>query len=248
MCCLLLLTLCPGSALAAEPKEKIRLGILYFDYLPEDEYAQLRKGLAQMLITDLANDEAFDVVERSRLEELIGELELQQTRRIDKSTAVKVGKLMGARYLVKGNIMMFAGQLHIDAHVMDVETGVNVEGFKARGKAEDFFEFQQNLSAEMVAWMKAHAEATSSSSSSPSPSPSPKRTGVPTKTRTVEKEEAPPAPKQRRLTAAVASRYGRALDAVDRKDRVTAKKELEAVLQAQPDFALARADLALLAR
>lgn len=228
------------SALAAEPKEKIRLGILYFDYLPEDEYAQLRKGLAQMLITDLANDEAFDVVERSRLEELIGELDLQQTRRIDKSTAVKVGKLMGARYLVKGNIMMFAGQLHIDAHVMDVETGVNVEGFKARGKAEDFFDFQQNLSAEMVAWMKAHAVAAAS--------PSTKTTGVPTKARAVEKKDASPAPKQRRLTAAVAARYGRALDAADRKDRVTAKKELEAVLQAQPDFALAKADLALLAR
>ena len=62
-------------------------------------------------------------------------------------------------------------------------------------------------------------------------------------------DEPPPKPRPVRLKAPrhlkpqTAIRYSKALDALDKKDEATAKKELLAVVQEQPDFSYASADL-----
>ena len=76
---------------------------------------QLRKGLAQMLISDLSMDGSFQIVERARLQELIDELKLNQTKQIDKISASKIGKLLGARYMVLGGYFDLMSTLRIDA-------------------------------------------------------------------------------------------------------------------------------------
>ena len=49
-------------------------------------------------------------------------------------------------------------------------------------------------------------------------------------------------------SVAVALKYSKALDAIDRKDPAAARKELEALAKEQPDFALATLDLAQLVK
>jgi TolB-like protein len=83
----------------------------------------LKKGLAEMLITDVSGDPSITVVERNRLEEVIKELELQQTAKIDAATAQRVGKLLGAQYLVTGSLISQKASGRLDAHVVRVETG-----------------------------------------------------------------------------------------------------------------------------
>src|ERR1700759_3401630 len=87
----------------AAPDTRPTGAVLYFDYSGKDaDMAVLKKGLAQMLISDLSALDGVRLVERDRLEEILAELKLAQSGKIDPATAAKVGKLLGARYMVLG--------------------------------------------------------------------------------------------------------------------------------------------------
>lgn len=219
---LLCLTLGMASP-AAAPRPTV--AILYFDYEKDDELAVLKKGLTQMLISDLAGHEKVTLVERARLQDVLAELQLAQSNKTDPQTAVKVGKLLGARYIVVGGYFQVLGQLQVTARLVEVETSKTLAGMQARGKPDDFFALEQDLSGQL-------AKALSD-----------KVAAVP--------EAGPPAggqarrpKKPARLPLAQAVRYARALDALDRKDKEGARQELQAVVKAQPDFELATLDLA----
>ena len=79
------------------------------DYAGKDEQlAVLRKGLAQILTSDLSSVQGIRLVERTRLEEVLGELKLGQNPHgpqgylLDPKSAARVGKLLGAQYMVMG--------------------------------------------------------------------------------------------------------------------------------------------------
>lgn len=195
--------------------EKPRVAVLYFDISSTDpEHQVLKKGLAEMLITDIANDPAITVVERSRLEEVLAELTLQQSGKVDPGTAQKVGKLLGAHYLVMGNLTMQKGSGRLDAKVVHVETA-KVNGAAVPFKDGDIFDAEMKL-AEKLNGILAKSEA----------------------------RDSPPAPKkQGKLSVDNAVKYSQALDAIDKKDKKGAKEKLEAVVKAQPDFLLASLEL-----
>ena len=91
----------PAKA-SAEKIENV-IAVMYFEYHGNNEQMiLLRKGIAQMLISDLTlNSKTSNtkIVERDRLEEVIQELELGKSKRFDQTTVAKVGKLVGAKYL-----------------------------------------------------------------------------------------------------------------------------------------------------
>ena len=68
-----------------------------------DRYQPLGRGLAEMMTADLAKVERLRVVERVRLQALLDELKLAQSRYVDPSTAPDIGKLLGAGRLVGGS-------------------------------------------------------------------------------------------------------------------------------------------------
>lgn len=225
----------PTYAAAPEPAPS-PVAVLYFDYSGgDDELAQLRKGLAQMLITDLSNEPRLALVERLAIETVLGELALQATRAIDKATAVKVGKLLGARYLVLGGYFTHGETLRIDARVIRVETGVVVRAVGVNGKAEDFLSLEGIL-ADQLGKILVEAHAAEPITRSP-----PKLAPGARSERTAHARPT-------RLRTRTVARYGRALDLADKGERADAKRELEAVLVEEPGFGLAKADLARLAQ
>jgi TolB-like protein len=206
----------------AAPDNRPTVAVLYFDYSGKDaEMAVLKKGLAQMLISDLSALDGVRLVERDRLEEILAELKLAQSGKIDPATAAKVGKLLGARYMVLGGYFDLMDTLRADARVVEVETGKVLQSTGAQGKPQDFLSVEQKLSEGIgkILAAKATAAAVAPSSSAAPP-------------------KAPSA-----LKVKTALRYSKALDAKDRGDKATAKKELAAVVQEQPDFRLAKLDI-----
>ena len=226
-----------GAASAAEPAPKPKtapaaglptLAVLYFDYAGETEgLGLLRKGLAQMLISDLSGLSGVRIVERDRLQDIVEELELQKSAKIDKATAAKIGKLLGAKYLVLGGYFDLMGTLRLDVRVVETETGRVVRSFGAAGKPDDFMTLEQKIATDLEGLLTSQALEGFKA----------ERTGA-----------VSPARRPKRLTTATAARYGGALDAKDRGDKETAKKELEGVLAEAPDFTLAAADLDSLAQ
>ena len=209
-----------GLVRSAEAADPPTVAVLYFDYDGKDaDLGMLRKGLAQMLISDLVATPAIRVVERARLQEVIDELKLQATTKIDQATAVKAGKLLGARYLVIGGYFDVMKTFRVDARVVDVETGKVVFSSGTSGKPDDFGALEQKLAGELNKYF-----ATSL------PPVKPQATRTPTK---------PPAA----LKAGTVIEYGKALEAIDTGDKKTAKLRLEKVVKDQPDFQLAQLDV-----
>ena len=78
------------------------VGVLPVEVVGDSMYQPLSRGLAYILISDLALLQRFRMVERVRLVALLDELELAQTERVDPSTAARVGHLLQAGRLVQG--------------------------------------------------------------------------------------------------------------------------------------------------
>lgn len=128
-----------------------RLAILYFDNSGgEPSMNKLKKGLADMLITDLSNIEMLDIVERDKLEAILNEQKLSSTKEFDPSTAAKVGKLLGAQIILTGGYFDMMGSLRIDARFIDVETGKILKSDGVDGQLSSFFKIQKQLSWKII--------------------------------------------------------------------------------------------------
>lgn len=201
------------------------VAVLYFDYEGSDpQLGVLRKGLAQMLISDLSVSPAFSVVERDRLQSIQKELDLMRSGRMDAATGARAGRLLGARFVVVGGFFDLAGTLRADARIVEVETGKVIASHGAQGTMGAFLEVERNLARDLQGSLEGRLPA-------PVPSYSPARPRV----------RAP-----RKLMASTAVRFSRALDERDAGRQADARKELLAVLAEQPDFELASKELAQL--
>lgn len=65
-------------------------------------------GLSDILTTSMLEKNRFRVMERSLLDKAIAEQDLGASSRVDQRTAVKVGRIIGADYLIMGKVTQFA--------------------------------------------------------------------------------------------------------------------------------------------
>ncbi|MBW2593449.1 MAG: hypothetical protein JRE58_10720, partial [Deltaproteobacteria bacterium] len=80
------------------------LAVLYFRNRSDDSNLDpLQKGFSIMLMTDLAKIKELRLVERVKLQALAEEIGLGKSGLVESKTAPRVGRLLGARYLVGGD-------------------------------------------------------------------------------------------------------------------------------------------------
>lgn len=93
-----------------------------------EDLEALRRGIAGILISELAARPGIRLVDRAETQRLLDEQNLAASGRIDAATAARVGRLVGARYMIAGTFLDLYGDFRIDARIIDVETGeiVNV--------------------------------------------------------------------------------------------------------------------------
>ncbi len=137
---------------------KKTIAILYFDnnsIADRDKLEPLKKGLADMFITEFSKIGAFEVVERERLEQITSELALQQTGVMDASTVQELGKLLGARYLVFGGFVnMFGGKMRIDLRIVEVESGLTIRAEEETAEQDEMFEMVKDLTRKVSDYFK----------------------------------------------------------------------------------------------
>ncbi|MFU2519025.1 MAG: CsgG/HfaB family protein, partial [Clostridiales bacterium] len=113
-----------------------------------------------MMISDFSQASRFAVVERNKLEEVLKELKLGQTRSFDSATTARIGKLLGAEYLVFGSYFEFLGRFRIDARVVKVETGQVVASVGAAGKVDEFELLEKKIVSDLHTKMKLPLPST----------------------------------------------------------------------------------------
>jgi TolB-like protein len=107
----------------------------------------LEKSVPEMLKTELSRSASrLLVVEREKLETILQEQALGQTGVLDEQTAQRVGQLVGAQFLVRGEISAVESKLRIDCHILKVETG-QVRGEKVIGPGREVIDDMVRLLA-----------------------------------------------------------------------------------------------------
>ena len=108
--------------LSKEDKAKLpRIAILDFKAAPDawhgwrhggwgNNMTTISNQLRDMFTTDIVDKgkNKIRVIERERLEEIRGELNFQQSGEVDTATVLKIGKLLGVKYVMTGKITRFA--------------------------------------------------------------------------------------------------------------------------------------------
>lgn len=107
-------SLAKETQVGAAPVDPDTIAVCYFqDLSPDRSLRAFQKGLAAMVISDLAKIKSVKVVERLQLQALLGEMKLGQTGIVDAATAPRVGRLLGASTLVVGDLKL--GSIQVSA-------------------------------------------------------------------------------------------------------------------------------------
>src|SRR5713226_8124555 len=154
-----LLALAVGFALVAAPAraQDTRPGIAVLPFnnsrssgQDKENFDALQKGIAGMLISELAANPAARVVEREEIEKLLAEQSLGASGKVTPETAAKIGKLVGARYVITGTFIDFYGELRLDARIISVETSEIVKVESDRMQRDHLFDLIKNVAARLM--------------------------------------------------------------------------------------------------
>ncbi|GBD31121.1 MAG: hypothetical protein KatS3mg081_0806 [Gemmatimonadales bacterium] len=153
----LVLTGSVAAAAAPVSAQDTRPGIAILAFENGGSYGQdkevfdaLQVGLQQMLITELSANPQLRIVERGRLKQLLEEQDLAAAGRVDANTAARIGRLVGARYVVLGGFIDFYGDFRIDARIVNVETGEIVRVEKVSDRRDRLYTLVVNLANQLT--------------------------------------------------------------------------------------------------
>ena len=114
-----------------------RLSLTVFPFENKGEVAQAGLSFQDNLIDNLVNQNRFSIVEREKLDLILSEQKLSRTKLIDKSTAVKLGKLVAAQSIIAGSIIETHTGIEIVARLIDTATSEILAAEDVYGEAKD---------------------------------------------------------------------------------------------------------------
>lgn len=94
------------------------------------------KAMSAMLVTEFSGRGGIRVLERQNLQDILTEQRLALSGRVDESSAVEIGKLLGVQYVFTGAVVSMGSQLRVDIRATDVETSEIVTVLKKNDKPE----------------------------------------------------------------------------------------------------------------
>lgn len=151
----------PTAAQGSKPT----VAVLYFNNgaigKAHDELEPLSKGVADLLIGELAANPGIRVVERDQIQKILEEQKLTTANLTDPSTAVKVGKLLGVHHMITGGFITNGkGQIKFTTRAFSVETSeiefpnpANKDA-AVQGKVDDFMELVNALAGKLNTGLK----------------------------------------------------------------------------------------------
>jgi tetratricopeptide (TPR) repeat protein len=143
------------AGLAAMPPESNTVAVMPFTFTGADTAIQpLGRGLAQLLVTDLAKSRQIRVLERERMQAILTELKLSDSAQTDPSTALRSGHLLRAARVVQGAVAGLPGnQLQVSAAVVNVTTAGVAAAAQQRDQLARVFDLEKQLALSLFTSM-----------------------------------------------------------------------------------------------
>lgn len=101
------------------------------------QLSYLERALPEMIITGLAQGSTLRIVERLKLQEILQELKLGSSHLSDEDGRLKLGKTLGAKYMVFGSYVLLGDTLRVDVRVIETETSLTVFAEAATGTPQN---------------------------------------------------------------------------------------------------------------
>ena len=154
---LALLMLAVAVPALAQRAGDTRPGLAVFPFHNGGSYGQdkenfdaLEVGIAGMLISELSANPAARIVDRETLQRLIDEQNLGAQGRVTPETAAKIGKLVGARYVLVGNFIDFYGDFRVDVRLINVETSEIIKTENERMQRDHLFDLIKSVAVKVM--------------------------------------------------------------------------------------------------
>jgi TolB-like protein len=217
---LFLLWFAVSSASAAPPR--VAVG----DFTVTSDNPRLKyvgKGLAEMVAAQLAASKGLTLIDRDKREAALGELEFSLSGMADAKSQMEAGKLLAADYLLFGEVIDMDSAVLVSCKLIKVETGEVAWTDKNLGPLADYDAISRKLASSALKGLGAQKAAAVAAA--------PK---AETK-----------ASAEKKVEAIVA--FSGAVNALDNKDRVEAKKQIDVAKAIDPGNAAVAAYAAKLA-
>ena len=134
--------------IAQQPGSPRTVAVLPMRFTGTDQsLAPLERGLADLMVSDLAKAKALTVLERDRMQSIVDEIALGRSGQADPSTAARAGKLIQAGRIVQGAITQTGSRnLTLNAAVLNTSTS-ETQGRPAQqgGDLDELFSLEKAL-------------------------------------------------------------------------------------------------------
>jgi TolB-like protein len=249
-----LVPVCAGLALPAtlRAQSDTRPVLVVFEFnnnsIGKDhaDYDGVRTGIQDLLITSLAGNAKYRVVDRAHLNQVLQEQNLAKEGRIDNATARRIGKILGAQYAVTGGLMSDGrGTAVLSSYTIDLESSQDQNPQKIQGSTDDILGLIEKMSNAVNTQMKLAPAAASrmgdagaaihKEGAAESAATGAVQSGAPAKVE-LDAKPLPGGMPKVSLDVASAKLYTRALDAMDANDNAKAIALFKQVLVNVPGF------------
>jgi curli biogenesis system outer membrane secretion channel CsgG len=92
----------------------------------------------------------YTVVERERLLLALEELRLGTTSLVDETTRLKLGKLVGARWMIFGGYQIVGNRMRLDVRLVEVETGKVLKAVQKIAPASDWMDTARKAAEDLL--------------------------------------------------------------------------------------------------
>ena len=116
----------------------------------KENFEALEKGIAAMMISELAANPQARVAEREQIEKLLTEQSAGASGKLAPESAARIGKRVGARYVITGTFVDFYGDFHLDARLINVETSEIVKVESDVTQREHLFDLIRNVATRLM--------------------------------------------------------------------------------------------------
>ena len=135
---------CLLSSRSSADGGQVTVTVLPFSSQGTSDEMWLGKGIADMLMRDLAGVSGFVVLDRDHIQTLLEEMELQDSAFLEQQV-MRVGKVAKVDWLVFGNYTLKQDKLTIRLLLVDLETQSVIRQERASGKVGDFHQVVSEL-------------------------------------------------------------------------------------------------------
>jgi curli biogenesis system outer membrane secretion channel CsgG len=136
------------SALAELP-EGATIAVWDLEYLSlaPNEHQDISEILSAKIVETFKESGRYEIVERERLILALEELNIGTSSIVDESTRLRIGQIIGAKYMVFGTYFVMGESMRIDLRLVEVETGSVVKAAQKTTETKDPIEWM-NLAGE----------------------------------------------------------------------------------------------------